>query len=535
MTIRSQSEHAVVIIGAGPAGLTGAYELVKKGILPLVLEKSAQVGGISRTDIHRGYRYDIGGHRFFTKVPEVRQLWDEVLGSDFIRVPRLSRIHFRGRFFNYPIELWNAFSNLGVLESVRIALSYLKWRWRPYPVEETFEQWVTNRFGKRLYQRFFRTYTEKVWGIPCHKIRADWAAQRIKGLSLKTAVTNALFGGNDAKTLIKEFDYPRLGPGMMWERFQELVESRGGEVRLETDTISVVLDGNRVSHVVARRHEATSIINGADFISSMPLSELIFQLDPPPPPHVLEAARGLSYRDFLIVGLSIEGEDLFPDNWIYVHTPGVRVGRIQNFGNWSAAMVPEPGMSSLGLEYFCTRGDDLWEMVDADLVELATRELSSLGLGRGARVRDGVVIRQEKAYPVYDDTYRQHVSVLRDYLSTIENLQTIGRNGLHRYNNQDHSMLTAILAVKNLLGEEHDLWDVNTERSYQEDFVTDNATNERAKGMLDRVTSAAVEALPRVEIGSRSGSEFVHSQAIPRDEMHSYPRDHTPCTMREGG
>ena len=333
MTIRSQSEHAVVIIGAGPAGLTAAYKLVKKGIRPLVLEKTARVGGIARTDQHRGYRYDIGGHRFFTRVPEVQQLWNEVLGGDLIRVPRLSRIHYRGRFFNYPIDLWNAFWNLGVHESVRIALSYLKWKWRPYPVEETFEQWVTNRFGRRLYQQFFQTYTEKVWGIPCHRIRADWAAQRIKGLSLKTAVTNALFGGNDAKTLLKEFDYPRLGPGMMWERFHELVRSQGGEVRLETDTVSIVREGNRVTHVVGRHQGSTQAFQGESFISSMPLSELILKLDPPPPPFVLEAAQGLSYRDFLIVGLSVEGENHFPDNWVYVHTPGVRVGRIQNFGN----------------------------------------------------------------------------------------------------------------------------------------------------------------------------------------------------------
>jgi protoporphyrinogen oxidase len=500
VTIRSQSEHAVIIIGAGPAGLTAAYTLVKQGIRPLVLEKSVRVGGLARTDQHRGYRYDIGGHRFFTKVPEVQQLWNEVLGGDFIRVPRLSRIHYRGRFFNYPIELWNAFSNLGVLESVCIALSYVKWKWRPYPVEESFEQWVTNRFGRRLYQRFFQTYTEKVWGIPCDQIRADWAAQRIKGLSLKTAVTNALFGGNDAKTLLKEFEYPKLGPGMMWDRFHELVASHGGEVRLETDTVSIVREGNRVTHVVGQHRGSTQVFAGKNFISSMPLSELIFKLDPPPPAYVLEAAQSLSYRDFLIVGLSVEGENLFPDNWRYVHTPGVRVGRIQNFGNWSALMVPEPGMSSLGMEYFCTRGDDLWEMADTELVELASRELLSLGLIRAARVHHGVVIRQEKAYPVYDDTYRQHVSVLRDYLSTIENLQTTGRNGLHRYNNQDHSMLTAILAVKNILGEKHDLWDINTERSYHENFIIDKTANERLAGMRVSGVPASVKAFPTADI-----------------------------------
>ena len=427
MAIRCTSDR-VVIIGAGPAGLTAAYELVKNGFSPLVVEKSAQVGGIARTDQHRGYRYDIGGHRFFTKVPEIQELWNEVLERDFIKVPRLSRIHFRGRFFNYPIELWNAFSNLGVRESILIVLSYLKWKLRPYPLEETFEHWVTNRFGKRLYQRFFQTYTEKVWGIPCNKIRADWAAQRIKGLSLKSAVTDALFGGGDAKTLIKEFDYPKLGPGMMWERFRDLVRSMGGQVRLETETVSVVHDGGRVTKVVCRHQELMENIEGEYFLSSMPLSELVLMLDPPPPRYVLEAAQGLSYRDFLIVGLCVHGERLFPDNWIYVHTPGVRVGRIQNFGNWSKAMLPEVGMSSLGLEYFCTKGDDLWEMADAELVELASRELTDLGLlgAEGARVSHGVVIRQEKAYPVYDERYREHVKCAASLSVNIQELADDG-------------------------------------------------------------------------------------------------------------
>ncbi len=492
----SNPGHEVVVIGAGPAGLTAAYELVKRGVSPFVLEKSRQVGGIARTEEHRGYRYDIGGHRFFTKVDEVQRLWNEVLGDEFIRVPRLSRIHFRDRYFNYPIEVWNALRNLGPIESLRILLSYVRWKVRPYPVEESFEQWVTNRFGRRLYERFFRTYTEKVWGIPCHQIRADWAAQRIKGLSLKTAVTNALFGRSDAKTLIKEFDYPRLGPGMMWDRFRDLVQDGGGKVQLETDIVSIVVEKDRVLCVVGRHGGTTQAIDAANVITSMPLPELIEKLDPPPPPNVLEAARGLSHRDFLIVGLVVEGERLFPDNWIYVHTPGVRVGRIQNFGNWSAAMVPEPGTSSLGFEYFCNRGDDLWEMADTGLVDLATSELASLGLAQGCRVRDGVVIRQEKAYPVYDNAYRRHLETIRAYLATIKNLQTIGRNGLHRYNNQDHSMLTAILAVRNVFGERHDLWEVNTERSYHESFVVEEPQRHTNPEMRIPACSAALYCSP---------------------------------------
>ncbi len=479
--MRSTELHPVVIVGAGPAGLTAAYELAKQGVRPLVLEKGDKVGGIARTEAYKGYRFDIGGHRFFTKVDEVQALWQEVLAEDFLKVPRLSRIYYRGRFYNYPLDLRNTLSNLGAWESLRILLSYFKWKLRPYPEEETFEQWVTNRFGGRLYRTFFQTYTEKVWGISCSKIQADWAAQRIKGLSLTTAVTNALFGTGDAKTLIKEFDYPKLGPGMMWERFQQAVEHRGGQVQLNTDIVGFRREDRRITSVTVRRGGETFEISGEQFLSSMPLAELIDKLSPPPPAEVREAARGLAYRDFLLVGLIVNRADPFPDNWIYVHSPGVRVGRIQNFKSWSAAMVPEPDKASLGLEYFCNEGDDLWSLPDAELVALATRELAELGLASAGDVQDGVVIRQPKAYPVYDGEYRRHLEVIQRYLATLENLQTVGRNGMHRYNNQDHSMLTGMLAAKNLLGETHDLWNVNTERSYHEDFTTEPSHKNGAK------------------------------------------------------
>ncbi len=463
--------HPVIVVGAGPAGLTAAYQLVKakKGVL--VLEKSAQVGGISRTEFYKGYRFDIGGHRFFTKVKEVDELWHEVLGDDFIEVPRLSRIYYGGKFYKYPINIWDTLSNLGPVESGRVLLSYMQARIKdPYPLEESLEHWVVNRFGERLYQKFFKTYTEKVWGVPCTEIRADWAAQRIKDLSLKRAIMNALFNNSDATTLIDRFHYPRLGPGMMWERFQQRVDAGGGEVRLNTAVDELHHDGKRITSVTTRSAEGVVKYAPKYVINSMPITELVSRLTPTPPDYVLDAAAGLSYRDFLVVSLILDREHLFPDNWIYVHSPEVRVGRIQNFKNWSIEMVPDPSKTCVGMEYFCSIGDDIWERSDEELKELAERELVHIGLADPGDVIDGTVMRQRMAYPVYDETYQRHLNVLRDYLAGFENLWTVGRAGMHRYNNQDHSMLTAMLAVRNILGEEHDLWNVNVDRSYHEQF-----------------------------------------------------------------
>ncbi|SRR5579884_1018019 len=463
--------RGIVIIGAGPAGLTAAYELAKSGVTSTILEKDNVVGGIARTVNYKGYRFDIGGHRFFTKVTLVEQMWREVLGADLIRRSRLSRIYYRGKFFYYPLRAFNALSNLGVWETVRCMASYGKARLFPRRPEPDFATWVTNRFGKRLFEIFFKTYTEKVWGIPCTEIQAEWAAQRIKGLSLSSAIKNALFGelgkskDQIIKTLIDEFDYPRHGPGMMWERTKELVEAKGSRVVFNAPVERIYWREGRVEAVEA----GGTVYPLAHLISSMPVRELIEKLTPAPPEKLLQAAQNLHYRDFLTIALVVNKTNLFPDNWIYVHDRDVKLGRIQNFNNWSPEMVPDSSKTCLGLEYFCFEGDGLWSASDGDLIELGKRELAALGLVNPADVIDGAVVRMPKAYPVYDGGYEAAMDEVRRFLPRVPNLQLTGRNGMHRYNNQDHSMLTAILAARNILGGRYDLWQVNVEQEYHEE------------------------------------------------------------------
>jgi protoporphyrinogen oxidase len=467
----------VVIIGAGPAGLTAAYELAKLDLNPVVLEKGDKVGGLAKTENYKGYFFDMGGHRFFTKVDEVNKTWREVLGDTFLRRPRLSRIYYNRKFFDYPLKPLNALFGLGVKQSILIALSYIRWRVCPYPQEETFEEWVTNRFGRRLFRIFFKSYTEKVWGISCKELKAEWAAQRIKDLSLKTVLLSMFVKPkNTIKTLIEQFDYPQRGPGMMWNAFKERIETRGGVVRLNSEVSRIRIQGKRIESVLVANNGHRELIAGTDFISSMPVTEFIKKLDPPPAAEVLSAAEKLKYRDFLTVCLIVNKAELFPDNWIYVHDPDVKLGRIQNFKNWSPHMVPDVTKSSLGLEYFCTEGDELWNRSDAELIELGKRELARIGLAMPADIEDGCVFRVPKAYPIYDSEYRDYLATLKDFVGSIENYQTIGRNGLHRYNNQDHAMVTGMLAVKNLTaGEHHDLWNVNTDQEYHEEIVVESA------------------------------------------------------------
>jgi predicted dehydrogenase/protoporphyrinogen oxidase len=458
------------ILGGGPAGLTAAYVIGRRGRPAAVFEADGTVGGIAKTIEFNGYRFDLGGHRFFTKLQPVQHLWEEVLGDELLTRPRLSRIYFDGKYFAYPITAKDVVGRLGLVESARCAFSYL-WAARHRNDDaQTFEDWVTTRFGRRLYEAFFRSYTEKVWGIPGSEIRSLWAAQRIKNFSLGKAMLTVLgLRREHVTTLIEEFRYPRLGPGQMWEAFAARNEEAGIGIHLNQRCVSLKHTDGRVRSVVLRQNGDVAEHAVDSVISSIPLSELVLNLDPPAPPAVQSAARELRYRDLVLVALMTTEEEPFPDNWIYLHDPETRAGRVQNYGAWSEDMV-KPGTTCLGVEYFCFQGDDIWEMSDEQAVELATQELARIGLIDPSKVVDGVKVLVPRAYPVYDSRFEGAVETLREYVEGFDNLQTCGRNGLHRYNNQDHSMWTAMLAALNVLdGTKHDVWSVNTEADYLEE------------------------------------------------------------------
>jgi protoporphyrinogen oxidase len=526
--VNTPEQVDVAIIGAGPAGLTAAYLLSKKGYSVTVIEKDEKyVGGISRTVEFEGYRFDIGGHRFFSKSQEVVDLWNEILPDDFIQRPRMSRIYYEGKFYSYPLRAFEALWNLGIWRSTLCMTSYLRWKLFPKKQVKSFEDWVVNQFGYKLYSIFFKTYTEKVWGMPCDEMSADWAAQRIKGLSLWSAVTDGLKrslglnkkpnDGMATKTLLETFRYPRLGPGMMWDAARDFVRDKGNSVMMGHALKQLAQDADGNWRVSTDAKDGGTVIAAKHVISSAPMRELSARIHPLPESSL--EAKKLNYRDFLTVALMVKSEDLFPDNWIYIHDDRVQVGRVQNFRSWSPEMVPDADMACVGLEYFCFENDGLWSSSDEDLIAQATREMEILGLCDPKDVVGGAVVRQEKAYPVYDDEYEANVETMRkDLEARFPNLHMVGRNGMHRYNNQDHAMMTAMLTVENIEAgsRKFNIWNVNEDAEYHE------AGDEGAQTMLDGAQNAPAKGSE--SSGADAAGQLTEGQKIALQSERAVPQ-----------
>lgn len=518
----------VIIIGAGPAGLTAAYELLKTtDIKPIVYEMSSDIGGISKTTVYKGNRIDIGGHRFFSKSSRVMDWWQNIMplqekpayddlllnrklplspkntGADPEKIDlvmllrsRLSRIFFLRAFFDYPITLkWNTFKNLGLFRIMKIGWTYMLIRLFPVKSEKSLEDFLINRFGMELYATFFKDYTEKVWGAPCDQIPADWGAQRIKGLSITKTIAHALKSmfakdqslsqKNTETSLIEQFLYPKLGPGQLWEEVAKRVIEMGGEIHMRNRAVGIDLQQGKAASVTFENDITGEVLTtSCDYlISTMPIKELIAAMpEQQVPVEVRRIADGLVYRDFITVGLLLKKlllkndtksktlNDIVPDNWIYIQEKEVKLGRLQIFNNWSPYMVQDRKNVWIGLEYFCNEGDALWEMADPDFIRFAVAELEKIDIISKSDVLDATLLRVPKTYPAYFGTYNQF-DVLRTFTDSIDNLFLVGRNGMHRYNNADHSMLTAMMAVENIVSgviTKDNIWDVNTEDEYHE-------------------------------------------------------------------
>jgi protoporphyrinogen oxidase len=465
------------ILGAGPAGLAAAVELCKHGIHSLVLiDRNSLPGGLARTERCGIARFDVGPHRFFTKNAEINRLWHQTLGSDFRPVERVTRVLFNHKLFRYPIRAGEVLFKLGAAESAKAILSYAEARLGARADPVTFEDWVVRQFGRKLYDIFFKTYTEKVWGIPCGEIGAEWAAQRIKGLDILQTLKKAVFprSTGQAKSLVDRFHYPVLGAGQMYEVMCEQVTGLGAKAMLGTSVVGVTRRGDEIASVIVRTPDGCLVnVTANHFFSSIPITHFIKILVPPEPEAVARAAEALYYRDHITVNLVVDGEDFFPDQWIYVHSPDVRMARIANYNNFSKAMVGEKGKTALSVEYFTFQREDLWQSPDATLVELAADELAYLRLVPKRAIEQAWVVRETESYPTYYLGYQEPYQILRSCLDRFVNLSPIGRGGMYKYNNQDHSALTGLLAARNYLalpGSPHNVWDINIDAEYHEEM-----------------------------------------------------------------
>ncbi len=469
------SHHKNIIIGAGPAGLAAGHELAKKGKQVLILEKEAQVGGLCRTVNFKGYKFDFGGHRFFTKNPEVEKFWKDILKEDFLIRQRLSRIYYQKKFFAYPVKVMDALKKLGLVESFLIGLSLFYTKFKKLFIrkkEKTFEDWVVNRFGTRLFNHFFKSYTEKLWGISVNELGADWAAQRMKDLSLTQLLKSIVFKSKEGqiKSLIEEFQYPKYGPGMLFEKVAEEIKNLGGEIKLNTDLKQVIHKDNKIQKIIIQdENDEQQELTADNFISSVPLNIMLKKLTPVMPDEIKELVDKMRFRAFFDVCLIVNKKNIIDDNWIYVHEPEVDLLRLQNFKNWSPFMSSDKNKTPIGAEYVCWPNDELWDKSDDELIVIAKRELEKIGLIDSKLIEDAMVIKNKYAYPVYHLDYKDDLEKIFKYLSDFKNLQMIGRSGLYRYNNMDHSILTGFYAARNIMGEQNNILNINADEEYHEE------------------------------------------------------------------
>lgn len=471
----ASTNYECCILGAGPAGLGTAVELTKNGIKDvLILDKNHIIGGLSRTEKRDSARFDVGPHRFFSKSDEVNALWKETLGNDFIPVDRLTRIYYKNKYFNYPIKAFDALSKLGVIESLHALFSYAATKFTKKKEAKTFEEWISQKFGYKLFDTFFKTYTEKVWGIHCNQIGAEWAAQRIKGLDIIEVIKNSVSFGKkqQVKTLVEQFDYPLLGAGQMYEAMADRAMKSGASLILNVKVTKIHCEDNIIKSIEYSDSQGNSHnVTANMFFSSIPLTHFFKLTTPTPSADILKAVEALYYRDHITVDVLVDREDIFPDQWIYIHSPEVKMARIANYNNFSKAMVDYRKKTALSIEYFLFQHDDIWKMNDDDVIALAKDELKHMKLVDPKTVDNAWVVRETESYPTYYLGYKEHYEKLKSEINKYTNLYPIGRGGMYKYNNQDHSIMSGLLAARNYLkkpGTPYDLWEINIDAEYHE-------------------------------------------------------------------